>query len=132
MEGGDPNTTIPQLLERIARLETQLAQQAARTETGAPKEVVHRLAVLEKKVKRFGYHLARLSQNFIDDRAATAERFEHSFERIKGLEVSVFPHLANDIESLYRIIGGRGVPAETNPLDVRQVDSGLPDSAAEI
>jgi hypothetical protein len=93
------------------------------------KELLKRLDRLEKKVALFGDHLYSLSQDFMDHRAAQADRFESAFERIKNIEVSVFPNLLNDIESVHQIIGGEGVPAEKNPLDKRKItppDGGKP------
>lgn len=84
------------------------------------KELLDRIVRLEKRLTLFGDHLHGLSESFMDDHKAQADRFDTAFERIKNLEVSVFPNLLADIESVHQIIGGNGVPAEENPLDSRK------------
>ena len=56
----------------------------------------------------------------MDERKVQSDRHESAFERIKNLEVAVFPNLLSDIERVHQIIGGQGVPAEKNPLDSRK------------
>jgi len=90
------------------------------TETITMTEVLKRIDRLEKRLGRLGDHLYDLSQSLMDHRESQADRLGSAFERIKNIEVSVFPHLMNDIESVHQIIGGDGVPAEDNPLDSRK------------
>jgi len=110
---------IRELLDRILRIESQLARPAPTEPPASAEAGRDRLSVLEQKIRRFGDHLSNLWDDFTDHRTAQADKFESAFERIKGLEVSVFPELPLDIERVHQIIGGNGVPAEPNPLDTR-------------
>jgi len=103
-----------------------------RSEDPTTKELLERIVLLERKVTRLSGHLSNLWDAFMDHRALQSDRFESGFERIKNLEVSVFPNLLKDIERVHQIVGGNGVPAEKNPLDSRQnfprkADTGKPD-----
>jgi hypothetical protein len=79
-----------------------------------------RIFLLERKVTRLGEHLSALWDSFMEERRDQDERHARTFERIKNLEVAVFPNLPKDIERVHQIIGGDGVPAEKNPLDSRK------------
>jgi hypothetical protein len=102
------------------------------TETQTTKDDVgERLDRIEKRLKLFDKHLFQLWDDFIDVRNAQTDRVNDAFERIKNIEVSVFPNLLKDIDSVHEIIGGNGVPADNNPLDSRKTSprkAGKPDS----
>jgi hypothetical protein len=80
-------------------------------------EILIRIELLEQKLKNFGDHLFRLSENFMNHREEQSDKFRDAYDRIKNLEVAVFPNLFKDIESVHKIIGGTGVPKKNNPLD---------------
>jgi hypothetical protein len=106
---------------------------AESTEPPTTREALERIERLEKRLKLLDKHLFQLWDDFMDFRKAQGDRFESAFERIKNLEVSVFPNLRNDIESVHQIIGGNGVPADGNPLDSRKTsprnnETGKPES----
>lgn len=125
----DPATEA--LIDRVVRLESHVERLVTRSEN-ARKELIDRLSRLEKTVERRAASYVAFAQALMDERAMQSDRFENVFERIKGLEVTVFPNLLHDIESVHRIVGGDGVPAKPSPLDIRKRDEGLPDSATEI
>ena len=79
------------------------------------------MARLERKLALIGDRLAHITEDFLDLRQDYIDRLESAFERIKNLEVSVFPNLLDDIERAHQIIGGDGPPAERNPLDIRKI-----------
>lgn len=112
---GEPMTEAPEgdlreLREQVAVLQTQVAL------------LVQRLSSLETKVARRAASAVAFNDALMDDRATVASRIDHAFERIKGLEVSVFPNLLRDIETVHRIIRGDGVSVKPNPLDSRNSD----------
>src|SRR5258708_3715388 len=80
-------------------------------------EVLMRIELLEQKLRNFGDHLFRLSENFMNHCEEQSDRFRDAYDRIKNLEVAAFPNLFKDIESVHKIIGETGVPEKNNPLD---------------
>ena len=118
---------LDELLTRIARLETQVANLAGRGAAPIMPDSVAAMMTrsdevlrqLETKVKRFGASIANLSTDFMEHRAAQADLSERIFERIRGLETTIFPNLQKDIDRLHHILGTDAVPAEQNSLDSR-------------
>lgn len=94
-----------------------------RTEDLATKEILKRVDILEKKLARLGDYLYQLSEIGMDHQKVEAANFESAFERIKNIEVAVFPNLLNDISCIHDIVGGNGVPAEDHPLDKRKTSA---------
>lgn len=109
--------TIQELLARIVSVENQIAL------------ILQRLSAFEKQAKLRTASSVAFGEALMDQQDSLKERIDHAFERLKGLEVYVFPNLINDIESVHRIIGGDGVPATPNPLDVRSPENRKPNSA---
>lgn len=91
-----------------------------RTEDVTTQEVLERIDILERKLARFGDYLYQLSQISIDREAANADKFESAFERIKHVEVTVFPNLLKDLSRIHQIVGGSGIAAD-HPLDKRKI-----------
>lgn len=120
----DPEEKIKELLQRIARLETTVESMRVSLE-----EFLKKFRALELKIQNNGEQLLRLGDIVFADIKNHDDRFDCAFERIKGLEVTVFPNLLKDIESVHRIVGGDGVPGKRNPLDYRKPDIGGPNSA---
>src|SRR5215469_9420950 len=86
-------------------------------------EILIRIELLEKKLTTFGDHLFRLSESVMNLDQEHSDRFREAFDRIKNLELAVFPDLLTDLESLHKVIGGTGVPAKNNPYDRRDFSS---------
>jgi len=82
-------------------------------------EILKRVEILEKKLARLGDYLYQLSEIGMDRQKVDAANFESAFERIKNIEVAVFPNLLDDIRCVHQIVGGNGVPADEHPLDKR-------------
>src|SRR5580704_6389491 len=83
----------------LARGFVYRAPMTERDETSTIDDLLKRIDHLEKRLALLGDHLYSLSQDFMDHRATQAERLESAFDRIKNIEVCVFPNLLNDIES---------------------------------
>jgi len=98
-----------ELKDRISQLESQLARMS------------EQLRMLEIRLKEESSHLHKLWVGSLRSRADIFNRFERVWERIKGMEVKVFPNLQNDVDKICQILGTDGVPAEPNSLDSRKL-----------
>lgn len=117
---GSDNHEIASLLRRIAQLEEAVTLLSKRIGDISFDTIMKRLARVET---RLGYHDEHISALFNCSEAQTEEydqRIDCAFERVKALEVAIYPNLRNDIGSIYRIIGGDGIGMTPNPLDRRK------------
>src|SRR5437764_11543498 len=77
-----------------------------------------RLAKLTDKHQRDVKALMGCDDILDKHRKAMHAELTDAFERIKKIELSLFPHLAHDIDDLNRVIG-EGDTKAYNPLDFR-------------
>jgi hypothetical protein len=108
-----PYGEIVFLKDRLKRSEARHAELSKKYE-----KLVERLDRIDEDSLRIGELLNERVKFLAEQQEVIMELMEDAFDRIKNVELTLFPNLASDIKHLYGILGTRPVKRR-DPLDRR-------------